>query len=80
MATEPFENSFTMMYELLSKSKLVAKGKTLSEAGINYSWVMLYAKTAERADRYLRHGLTRYFCEPNGSVNSFLGSLFNHKE
>lgn len=68
------------MEELLSKAKLIAKGKTLEEAEIDSNWLMAYGTVARRCrdDRELR--LTRWPYEQGDSVSPFTGGFFQHRE
>lgn len=68
------------MEQLLSKAKLMAKGKTLDEAGIYSDWLLAYGAVARRFrdDRGMR--LTRCPYEQGDSVSAFTKGFFEHLE
>lgn len=76
----PVINAKSQAEDLLDRCKQVAKGKSLSEAGISADWVETYAKIAERADREQRFGLMRYPFQAGESVSAFLGGFFDHDD
>lgn len=69
-----------MADELLSKTKLVAKGKSISEAEIEMKWVHAYATIARRCRDDKDFGLSRYPYEQGPSVSAFTGGFFEHRE
>ena len=76
----PVLNSKKLADELLDKSKKVAAGKSMTEAGIDTKWIEAYARIAERADREQRYGLSRYPFQAGSSVSAFIGGFFDNKE
>lgn len=73
-----FSNNVATVNELLEKAKAVAKGKTLSAAGIDSVWMTSYAAIAQRADLDRRYGVTRRPYEAGPSISAFVGGFFDH--
>ena len=75
-----FKSSELLATEILTKAKLVAKGKTITEAGIDASWMAAYGCVARRCDEDRRYGITRYPYEAGPAVAAFVGGFFDHRE
>lgn len=58
--------------ELPNRRKIVAKGKTLSEAGIESMWTVMYGEIAKRRDQDQNHGLEIYPYGAGPVVSSLL--------
>ena len=70
-----FADSVVLVDTLLRKAKLVSKGKTLEEAGIELGWMTTYGQIARRCRDDKDFGLTRYPYEQGPTVGAFLGGF-----
>lgn len=64
---------------LVNKAKMVAKGKTLTEAGIDPLWIRTYGKIARRCNYNQSYRLERYPYSARKVVSDFMGGFFNNK-
>lgn len=58
----------------------MAKGKSMTEAGIDAKWMVAYGRIAERTDRDRRFGLSRYPYEAGPAVSAFVGGFFDNRD
>lgn len=54
------ETSYGAVEELIAKAKKVADGPTVSEAGIESTWIYSYGTIAQRCEEDRRLGISRY--------------------
>ena len=78
--SDVFQASKMRADDLLAKTKELAKGKTLSYAGIDPEWMAVFGRVAERTHRDHRYGLSRYPYEAGPAVGAFIGGFFDHRE
>lgn len=70
-----FSNNKSMIAEMISKATLIAKGKTLSEAGRDLKWMFVYGQVARRCLDDKDFGLTRDQYEHGLSLGPFTGEI-----
>lgn len=75
-----FTDSVVLVDELLTKSRSVAKGQFLAEAGIDGEWTMAYATIARRCRDVKDFGFSRFPYEQGPSVGALTGGFFEHCE
>lgn len=75
----PLASATDRVEELLVKARLVGKGKTASEAGIEPAWLRSYGAVARRCRDDQELGVSRYPFQlaPRG-VSPFIGGFFPH--
>lgn len=65
--------------DFLAKAKKVAKGETITAAGIDPIWLSTYGAIARRCRDDKESGISRYPYEAGPSVQAFDGGFFPHR-
>ena len=75
-----FANNRKLVQELLDRAREVSKGKTISEVGINPSYIAAYGAIARRCRDDKDFGVTPYPYEQCPGVAALTGGFFEHRD
>lgn len=65
---------------ILDKGQLMAKGKSMAEAGIDVKWMVVYGEIAERKDRDRNFCLSRYSYELGPDIEAFVDGFLDNRD
>ena len=75
-----FSNCVATMENVLTKMKLIEKGKSLAEAELDPSWIARYGEIARRVDDLRRSKISSYPYEAGNDMSPTAGGYFSHPE